>query len=127
MGVSTASVTLLGNLAPIGITCSKKARGTCFGLVTVEGQARALASAGAKMVRLGREEYAIRRGATEKVLVPLSRRAVRAINRSGQLKVTVVVTARDSAGKRAKAIKRSLWLKAPKKPAKKKRTPPTFR
>ena len=124
MGVSSAPVTLLDNLAPIGVTCSKRARGTCLGMVTVEGPARALATSSARSVRLGREEYAIRRGATEKVLVPLSRRAVRAIGRSGRIRVTVVVTARDSAGKRAKAIKRSLWLKAAKKPAKK-RTPPT--
>lgn len=125
MAVSSAPVTLLDNFAPIGVTCSKRARGTCLGMVTVEGQARALASASAKSVRLGREEYAIRRGATEKVLVPLSRRALRAIGRNGRIRVTVVVTARDSAGRRAKAIKRSLWLKAAKKPAQRKRTPPT--
>jgi hypothetical protein len=118
MGVSNAPVTLLGNLAPIGVTCSKRAKGTCIGLVTLAGEARLLATTSAKSVTLGREEYAIRRGVTEKVLVPLSRRAIRAINRKGKLKVTVVVTARDSAGKRAKAIKRSLWLKSTKKAAK---------
>jgi hypothetical protein len=122
MGVSNAAVILLDNLAPIGVTCSKRARGTCFGTVTVEGLSRTLASARAKTVRLGRAQYAIRRGATEKVLVPLSRRAVKAINRVGKLRVTVVVTARDSAGKRAKAIKRQLWVKSVKK-AKKKTVP----
>jgi hypothetical protein len=64
---------------------------------------------------VGRESFAIPRGKTEKVLVGLSRRAVRAVKRAGRLKVTVVVTARDTAGKRTtKPVKRQVWLQAPK-------------
>jgi Calx-beta domain-containing protein/carboxypeptidase family protein len=127
MGVSKAPVTLLDNLAPIGVTCSRRATRNCFGVVTVQGHARSLSIVGgrptAKLIRLGREEYAIRRGTTEKVLVPLSKRAVKAVNRGGKLRVTVVVTARDSAGKRAKPLTRALWLKAAKKIVKKKLPP----
>jgi hypothetical protein len=93
--------------------------------VTIEVQARALAGAGgqpaAKAVTLGRESFAIPRGSTDKVLVAVSARAVKAVRRAGKLRVTVVVTARDSAGKRAKPIRRAIWLKAAKKPVKKKR------
>jgi hypothetical protein len=115
MGVSSGPVTVLNNLAPIGVTCSARARGTCFGTVTLQAQARALAGIHAKAVTLGRAVYAIKRGKTAKVPVPLSKRAFTAINRAGKLKVTVVVTARDSAGNRATPIRRSLWLKVPKK------------
>jgi hypothetical protein len=115
-------VTLLDNFAPIGVTCSRRARGTCIGTLTVEGQARALSRAlsggTAKTVRLGREQYAIERGRTEKVLVSLNRKALNAIKRLKKLKVTVVLTARDSSGLRAKPVKRSLWLKTATKKAK---------
>jgi hypothetical protein len=109
------------------VTCSKRATRNCTGTVTVQGSARSLSVVGgrptAKLLRLGREPYLIRRGATEKVLVPLNRRAVNAVNKAGRLQVTVVVTARDSAGKRAKPITKKLWLKSAKKP-KPKRKPP---
>lgn len=112
MGVSPAPVILLDNLAPIGVTCSKAAQGNCSGTLTVQGQARALASVSAKAVTLGREQYSIRRGRTEPVLVSLNRRAMKAVNRTGKLRVTVVLTARDSAGKRAKPVRRSILLKS---------------
>jgi hypothetical protein len=126
MGVSSAPVRLLENLAPIEVTCSKQAIRSCRGTVTVQGTSRSLSIAGgppaAKLIRFGSEEYAIPRGATEKVLVPLSRRAIRAIRRSGALQVTVLVTARDASGKRAKPIAKKLWLKpATKRKAKRAR------
>jgi hypothetical protein len=128
--VSATPVTLLGDFAPIGVMCPRTAKGDCTGTVTIQGQARSLASVGmqpsAKTVRLGRESFAVPRGKTEKVLVALSARAVKAVKRAGKLKVTVMVTARDSAGKRAKPIARAIWLKAAKKPLKK-RTPRTSR
>jgi hypothetical protein len=119
MGISGAPVTLLDNFAAIGVTCSKQAKGNCIGSVSLRRNAVALAIVGGRAtagaVTLGRESFAIPRGRTEKVLVSLSRRAMRAVKRNGRLWVTVVVTARDSAGKRAKPVKRSLWLQAPKK------------
>jgi large repetitive protein len=125
MGISRAPVILLDNLAPIGVTCSKRATRNCAGTVTVQGTARSLSVVRgrptAKLLRLGREQYLIRRGTTEKVLVPLHRRAVKAVKRAGRLQVTVVVTARDAAGKRAKPLTKKLWLKSAKKP---KRKPP---
>jgi Calx-beta domain len=119
MVISAAPIELLDDLAPVGITCPKRAKGTCVGTVLVQGQARTLSIVNgrptAKAVTLGRESFAIPRGKTEKVLVALSRRAVKAVKRVGRLRVTVVVTARDSAGKRTtKPVKRQVWLKAPK-------------
>lgn len=119
MGISSSPITLLDDLAPVGITCSKKAKGACVGTVLVQGQARTLAIVNgqptAKAVTLGRESFGIPRGKTEKVLVTLSRRAVKAVKRAGRLQVTVVVSARDSAGKRTtKPVKRQVWLQAPK-------------
>jgi hypothetical protein len=122
MGVGRAAVTLLGDLAPIGVTCSKGARGRCSGTVTVQGQARALASVAAKTVVLGREQYSIGRGRTEPVLVSLNKRAIKAVKRTGRLRVTVVLTARDSDGKRAKPLTRAIVLRATK--TKPKRTTP---
>jgi hypothetical protein len=120
MGVSAKPVTLLDNLAPIRVTCSRRASGACIGRVVLQGQARVLAIVHgqpfAKAVTLGREAFAIQRGRSEKVLVGLTKRAVRAVKRAGKLRVTVVVTARDSAGKRATTIRRALWLRAPKAP-----------
>jgi hypothetical protein len=123
MGISSAPVKLLDDLAPVAVACSKQAKDTCFGTVLIQGRsARTLAIVNgrptAKTVMLGRESFAIRRGRTEKVLVRLSIRAVRAVKRAGKLRVNVVVTARDSAGRRAKPIRRALWLKAAKTPRK---------
>jgi hypothetical protein len=119
MGISYGPVTLVDELAPIGISCPKQAKGICVGTVLVQGQARTLSivkgQPTAKAVTLGRESFGIPRGKAEKVLVPLSRRAVRAVKRAGKLRVTVVVSARDSAGKRtARPVRRQVWLKAPK-------------
>jgi hypothetical protein len=129
MGISGRPVVLLGNLAPIGVTCSKRATRNCSGTVTVQGAARNLSivhgQPTAKLIRLGRAQFLIRRGTTEKVLVPLNKRALKAVNRAGQLRVTVVVTARDAAGKRAKPLTKQLWLKSAQKPkAKRKPKPP---
>ena len=123
MGISSAPVKLLDDLAPVAVACSKQAKDTCFGTVLIQGRsARTLAIVNgrptAKTVTLGRESFAIRRGRTEKVLVRLSIRAVRAVKRAGKLRVSVVVTARDSAGRRAKPIRRALWVKAAKTPRK---------
>jgi hypothetical protein len=119
MGVSAAPVTLLDNLAPIRVTCSRRASRTCIGTVVLQSPARVLAIVRgqplAKAVTLGREAFAIPRGRSEKVLVGLTKRALKAVKRAGKLRVTVVVTARDSAGKRAKTIRRALWLRTAKK------------
>jgi hypothetical protein len=112
MAVSSAPVTLLDDLVPIEVTCSKQARGTCIGLVTVQGPARLLSSRSAKLVQFGRESYAIARGRTESVLVALNKRALKAVKRAGKLRVTVVVTARDSSGRRAKPIRREIVIRA---------------
>jgi hypothetical protein len=127
MGISSAPVKLLDDLAPVAVACSKQAKDTCFGTVLIQGRsARTLVIVNgrptAKTVTLGRESFAIRRGRTEKVLVRLSIRAVRAVKRAGKLRVNVVVTARDSAGRRAKPISRALWLKAAKTPREAKKT-----
>jgi hypothetical protein len=131
MNISRRPVTLLDNLAPIGVTCSKRATGRCTGTITVQATARSLSIVDgrptAKQIRLGRAQFVIRRGATEKVLVPLNRRAVKAVNRAGRLQVTVVVTARDSAGKRSKPVTRQLVLKSAKKPKPKPKPKPTSR
>jgi large repetitive protein len=120
MKISNAPVVLLDNLAPIGVTCPRTATKLCFGIVVVQGRARTLAIVDgrptAKAVTLGRESFAIPRGRSGNVLVPLSRRAVKAVKRAGRLQVTVVVSARDSAGKRANPIRRTLLLKSAKKP-----------
>jgi hypothetical protein len=127
MDIATASVTLLDNFAPIGVTCSKQASKNCFGTVDVQVQTLALAIVDgqptAKAVRLGRESYAIPRGRTERVLVGLSKRAVKAVKKAGRLRVTVVLTARDSAGKRANPLRKKVWLKSKAK-AKSKPTRP---
>jgi large repetitive protein len=124
MKISAAPVTLFDDLAPIGVTCSRQATGTCTGTVVVRGQVRLLAivhgKPSARAVTFGRESFAIPRGRTEKVLVSLNRRALKAVKRAGRLKVTVVVTARDSARKRAKQVSRALWLRTAKAPAPKK-------
>jgi hypothetical protein len=127
MGISGAPVTLLDNFAAIGVTCSKKAKGTCVGKLEIiargagrrKGRALAIVNGQVKRVTTGavtygREAFAIPRGRTEKVLVGLSRRGVRAVRQRGRLLVTVVATAKDSAGKRAKPVRRSLWLQAPR-------------
>ena len=127
MGISRRPVILLDNLAPIGVTCSKRATRSCTGTVTVQAAARSLSllegRPTAKLIRLGRAQFVILRGRTEKVLVPLNRRAVKAINKAGRLWVTVLVTARDSAGKRARPVTRQLWLKSAKKPKPKPKAP----
>jgi hypothetical protein len=126
--VASAPVTLSKNLAPIVVTCPKAAKGACSGTVTIQGEARALAVAGAsptaKTVRLGRRSFTVPRGGTARIRVPLSARALNAVKRAGKLKVTVLVTARDSAGKRAQPITRALWLKG-EKPKKNTRVPRT--
>ena len=121
--VASAPVTLSKNLAPIVVTCPTAARGVCSGTVTIQGEARALALAGAspaaKTIRLGRRSFKVPPGGTAKILVPVSARALSALKRTGKLKVTVLVTARDSAGKRAQPITRALWLKGQKANSKK--------
>jgi hypothetical protein len=114
--VASAPVTLVQNAAPIAITCPRTATGGCTGAVTIQGEARALAAAlsnpRAKTVRLGRRSFIVPRGGTARVPVPLSAQALKAVKRAGRLRVTVLVNARDSAGRRALPITRTLWLKA---------------
>jgi hypothetical protein len=117
--ISSAPITLVGNRAPVGLTCPKKAKGTCVGTVLVQGQARSVSIVSgiptAKAVTLGRGTFAIPRGTAAKVSVRLSARAVKAVKRTGKLRVTVAVSARDSAGRRTtKPVKRQVWLQASK-------------
>jgi hypothetical protein len=117
--ISSAPIKLAGDRVPVGVTCPKKAEGTCVGTVLVQGQARSVSivrgSPTAKAVTLGRGTFAIPRGKAAKVLVRLSARAVKAVKRAVRLRVTLAVSARDSAGKRtAKPVTRQVWLQAPK-------------
>jgi hypothetical protein len=117
--VSSGPITLIGNAVPVRVTCPATADKTCSGTVTFEGQPRFLASSFAgpasKVLRLGRRSFVIPRGRTAAVFVVLSGPAMKAVKRAGKLKVTVVVNARDGAGKRAKPIRRALWLKSEKR------------
>jgi hypothetical protein len=97
--------------------CPKKASVRCTGTVTIQTPVRTLAIVQgkplARVLTLGRGSFRINKGASERVLVDLTRRARSMIYRLGRLRATVIVQVRDAKSLRTK-FSREIVLKAPK-------------
>ncbi len=103
-------------MAPLTMRCGSQTSGSCRGSVVFEGPAPALAGKGAEKRKLtyGRASFTIKPGKKLTVKIRLSALARRTLKATRTLRVTAVITFRDSRGTRVKK-RVTITLKAPKK------------
>ncbi|MFN2471085.1 MAG: Calx-beta domain-containing protein [Gaiellaceae bacterium] len=99
----------------VGVKCLQ-AEGLCRGVVALEAPTRSLAAKGAKAGNqtVGKAAFSARLGKTATIKIRLSASAMRVLRRTGVLRVTAVVSARDAV-LAAKTSRHALTLRAPRR------------